>query len=67
MAGFKKFVQRGLVMETGASRILDIRLEVGALSETISVSGAAPLLDSETSSVGQFVERPAWIHCGSLA
>jgi hypothetical protein len=59
LQGFKKFEQRGLAMETGASRNLDIKLELGALTETVSVTGTAALLDAETSSVGQFVERAA--------
>jgi hypothetical protein len=57
LPGFKKFEEGGLVMETGASRLVDIQLELGQLSESVRVAGTAPLLDAQTSSVGQLVER----------
>jgi len=55
--GFKKFSQAGLVLETGFSRNIDIRLEVGAITETVSVTAATPLLETTNSTVGQFIER----------
>ena len=55
--GFKKALQTGLVMETGLSKNLPIVLEVGSVTETIEVTGAAPLLETENSTVGQFIER----------
>jgi hypothetical protein len=55
--GFKKFVRQGVVLDTGSTRTVDIALELGAITETVQVSGSAPLLDSETSSVGQLIER----------
>src|SRR5947207_9295615 len=35
---------------------VDIQLEVGAVTESIQVSGAAPLLDTETATAGQVLE-----------
>ena len=55
--GFKRFDQRGLVMETGASRLLEIQLELGQVTDTVLVQGSAPLLDAQTSSFGQLIER----------
>ena len=55
--GFKKAVRGGVVLETATTRSLDFSLEVGALSETVEVNATVPLLESETSSVGQFIER----------
>ncbi len=57
MAGFKKVVQSGVVLETGLTRTVDLQLTVGAVSETVEVKATAPLLESETSSVGQLIER----------
>ena len=34
---------------------VDVQLEVGAITESISVTGAAPLLETETSSSGQIL------------
>ncbi len=55
--GFKKAVRGGVVLETATTRSLDFALEVGAVSETVEVNATVPLLESETSSVGQFIER----------
>jgi len=54
--GFKPLTRSGIVLETGNSRTVDLQLEVGAMSETINVEGAAPLLQPETSSVAHVVE-----------
>ena len=39
--GFKKFSQSGLVLETGFSRTIDIKLDVGQITETVSVTGSS--------------------------
>ncbi|MBM3795284.1 MAG: TonB-dependent receptor [Acidobacteria bacterium] len=57
MTGFKKVVQGGITLETGITRTADLRLTVGAVTETIEVKAQAALLESETSSVGQLIER----------
>jgi hypothetical protein len=57
--GFRRFVRRGLVLTTGQSLELDIQLEVGAVSESITVSGSATLLETRTSDVAQLVEAKA--------
>ncbi len=56
-AGFKKALQSGITLETGITRTVDLRLTLGAVSETVEVSAQAALLESETSSVGQLIER----------
>ena len=38
---------------------LDFTLELGAVTETVEVVGAAPLIDSDTSSIGQVIETKA--------
>ncbi len=57
LAGFKRFSESGLALETGFVRTVDIRLEVGQVSETVAVTASTPLLESESSSLGQLVER----------
>ena len=58
-AGFRRFVRRGLVLTTGQNLELDIQLEVGAVSESITVSGSATMLETRTSDVAQLVEAKA--------
>ena len=57
LQGFKKAVRSGVVLETATTRSLDFTLEVGAVTESVEVNATVPLLESETSSVGQFIER----------
>lgn len=56
-SGFKTHTRAGLVLETGTTRTIDIQLEVGETTETVSVTAEAPLLESETSAMGQLIER----------
>lgn len=55
--GFKNFRQTGLVIETGLPSRADIRLEVGGVGESITIEAEAPLLKTESSSVGNVVRR----------
>ena len=55
--GFKRAVRGGLVLETGMSRSVDLKLEIGAVTESVAVVAAAPLLETESNNVGQFIER----------
>lgn len=55
-AGFKTYTRKGITLTTGQVLGLDIQLEVGAVSETISVSASASLLETRTSDVSQLVE-----------
>src|SRR2546426_10322170 len=48
MPGFKKFMRAGLLLETASSQNLNLRMEVGDVSETVAVRAAAPLLDRKS-------------------
>ncbi len=54
--GFKKFVQSGIsVLSAQVSRI-DIKLEMGEVTELVSVTADAPLLKTESSDIAHTVE-----------
>ncbi|MBX5495285.1 MAG: TonB-dependent receptor [Bryobacteraceae bacterium] len=55
--GFKQFQQTGVRLETGATVRIDFTLEVGAVAETVTVEASAPLLNTDTSSVGSVVRN----------
>ncbi|MEZ5399342.1 MAG: carboxypeptidase regulatory-like domain-containing protein [Bryobacteraceae bacterium] len=57
LAGFQRSTRSGIVMELGRVVRLDVALTLGAVSETVEVSGAAPLIESESATVGQFIEN----------
>src|SRR5262249_24230681 len=55
--GFQKLLRGPVTLEVGQVIALDLTLEVGKASETVTVTEAAPLTDSQTSQVGQVVNR----------
>ncbi|MGH9632299.1 MAG: carboxypeptidase regulatory-like domain-containing protein, partial [Bryobacteraceae bacterium] len=55
--GFKKFLRSGIVLETGTATTVDIELALGSIAETVTVQAQAPLLESESSAVGQLIEN----------
>jgi hypothetical protein len=57
--GFKSKTLTGLTLRVDQTMNLTIALEIGAATETVEVSGAAPLIDSVTSSLGQVIENKA--------
>src|SRR5260370_9443804 len=56
LPGFKKAVRGGVMLETASSQSVNLRMEVGDVTETVAVNAAAPLLETQTSSVGQFID-----------
>src|SRR5438270_7805925 len=58
-SGFKKFVREPIDVQIESGLRIDIPLEVGAISQTVEVTGQAALLQPETQSLGQVVEQRA--------
>ena len=56
-AGFQSSTRTGIVLELGRVTRLDITLALGQVNESVNVTGTAPLLESESSTVGQFIEN----------
>src|SRR5688500_6730187 len=53
MQGFKTLSQTGLVLAVGQQLSLALRIEVGAIAETVTVVADTPLLDTSSVSSGQ--------------
>jgi hypothetical protein len=53
--GFSKLVQTGVSLQVNQQGRLNLTLKVGQQSETVEVSGHPPLLDTESSAVGNVV------------
>lgn len=47
--GFKKFTQRGIQVQVAQVDTIDVKLEVGAATESITITADAPLLRTESS------------------
>jgi hypothetical protein len=54
-AGFKEAKRGGIILQVAQTAQVNIALEVGSSTETVVVTSAAPLLDQETSSIGQVI------------
>ncbi len=54
--GFKTYSTSGLQLHVADALDLNIRLEVGNVSDTIDVKGSTPLLDTAGSSVGDVID-----------
>lgn len=53
--GFSKFSAPDIVVNVGARQRVDAKLQVGAVTESITVTGAATLLETDTSEHGQLI------------
>jgi hypothetical protein len=56
-AGFKKAVSETVNLDVQQRIAVNVTLQVGQITEAIQVSGAAPLLETETSELGQVVDN----------
>jgi hypothetical protein len=57
LGGFRTLTREGLQLTTGETVRVDLQLSVGGVTEAVSVTADAPLLRSETSSLGQVVDN----------
>jgi Carboxypeptidase regulatory-like domain/TonB dependent receptor len=55
-ANMKKYVQEGVTIETGKTTSLDIVMQVGSVSESVTVSADATQLQTTTSEIGATVQ-----------
>lgn len=57
MAGFRDFLQEGILLRVADKATVNITLQVGQASERIVVEGTAPLVESSTASLGQVIDN----------
>lgn len=55
-SGFKQYLREGITLRTAEQPRIDVQLEVGNVAESISVTAAPPLLETETSGSGMVLE-----------
>lgn len=53
LQGFKKFEQTGITISAGRTAVIDVKLSVGTVQETITVTADAPLVDSGRIELGR--------------
>ncbi len=52
----KKYVQEGVTVQTSATVVLDVQMQIGAVSENVTVTADAAQLETETSDIGATVQ-----------
>ena len=55
--GFKTVVRQGIVLTVGQQLAIDLKLEIGAVSETVSVTAEAPVLDTSSIESGALIDN----------
>jgi hypothetical protein len=55
--GFKKGLRSGLTLEVDQKAQVDVQLETGAVSETVTIVAQAPLIDTGSATVGKVIEN----------
>jgi hypothetical protein len=59
--GFSTSVQRGVQIQTNQTATIDIGLTVGAVTESVTVQGGVPLIQTESADVGMVVESKQFL------
>ena len=57
LSGFRSLARDGIRVATGETIRLDLQLEVGSLSDAVTVTADAPLLRTATSGLGQVIDN----------
>src|SRR5437762_4301069 len=57
LQGFRTYAQTGIVLQVAATPVVNVVMAVGSIEETVSVEGAAPLVDVKSSGISSVVEN----------
>jgi hypothetical protein len=57
LQGFKKFIRRGMTLEVDQRMRIDIKMELGGLTESVTVTAEVPRVDTDDSTIGSIVEQ----------
>ena len=55
LTGFKTFVRKGLHLASGDHPVIDVTMEIGEATQSISITAEGPLLDTANTSTGQTI------------
>ena len=53
----RSYSRTGIVLQVNAQPVIDVQLALGDLNETVSVVGAAPLVETRSPTLGQVIEN----------
>jgi hypothetical protein len=61
-SGFKKESRRDVSVQVDTSTRVDVQLQPGSISETVEVSGAPPVLQTDTATTSQQIDRTVLVN-----
>jgi len=64
--GFKKYGRKGIQVETQSQLTVDVKMEVGAVTDSVNVTEEVPLIETATASQGQVIDRQKMIDLPNL-
>lgn len=56
LSGFKKIVRDGVVVDVNTTVRVDLKMEVGAIQESVTVTGETPVLQTDRTDTGRLIE-----------
>jgi len=56
-AGFKTYVQTGIVLQVGSNPGINVRMQIGAVTESVEVVSNAGMVETKESTIGQVVDH----------
>src|SRR5947207_10334185 len=56
LPGFRGFTQTGIVLQVGSSPVIDVKMEVGQVTQAVEVQADAATVETRTSGVGTVIE-----------
>ena len=59
LAGFKKSVRDGIIIQAGFNAEIDTKLEISTVQETVTVSGESPVVDTRSTQLSASFSRDA--------
>src|SRR5260370_13935043 len=60
--GFKAFSQTGIVLQVGNSVTINVAMQLGAVSDTVEVTGSAGMVETRDTSISQVIEEKRIVH-----
>ncbi|HEV2274421.1 MAG TPA: carboxypeptidase regulatory-like domain-containing protein, partial [Acidobacteriaceae bacterium] len=60
--GFKQFIQDNVQLDVAITLTINADLQVGEVSQSVTVTGQAPLLETQTSSLGQVISNKSVVN-----
>src|SRR5215470_17524706 len=57
LQGFRSFVQTGIVLQVGASPVINVTMAIGQVAETVTVQANASLVETKNLGVGQVMDN----------